>query len=130
MDQQTFRSTTNPSAAGFSVKNNAKRLFGISRFVNVDVNDAFEVGKDRHASLALDETDKALATTRDDHVDIVDSAQHCGHGLTVTGRDQLDRIFGQFRGFQARNQTFVDCTRRMETLGPAAQDHCITRFQT
>ena len=111
MDQQTFRSATNSSAASFSIEHNAKRLIGIGILVNVDVNDAFEVGKDRHASLALDETDKALATTRDDHVDIVDSAQHCGHGLTVTGRDQLDRIFGQFRGFQTRNQTFVNGAR-------------------
>ena len=87
VNQETFRSTTNPSTAGFRIENNAKRLFGIGSFVDVDVHDAFEVGKDRHAGLALDQTNKALATTRDDHVDIVDSSQHCSHGLTVAGRD-------------------------------------------
>ena len=54
------------------------------------MHDAFEMGKDRHARLALHQPHKPLATARHDHVDEICHGQHLAHRRPVAGGDKLD----------------------------------------
>ncbi len=129
VDQQAFHGTADPRAAGFGVQHDLQRHGGVGCGTDIDMADAFEMGKDRHARLALDKPDKPLAAAWHDHVDMVGGGQHRRHGGTVTRWHKLDRGGRQARLLQARLQAFVDRSRGMETFRPAPQDHRIARLQ-
>ena len=90
MDQQTFSRAANAGAAGLGVQNDFQNLLGVGVFIDIDVHDAFEVGKDRHPRFALHQTDQPLAAARDDHINRVGHGQHLAHRGAVARGHQLD----------------------------------------
>ena len=129
MDQQALGRAANPGPAGFGVHHDLTGLFGIRILVDIDVHDAFQMGKDRHAGLALDQSDKALTATRNDHVHMVSHGQHLADRRSITGRDQLNSILGQTGGAQSVLQAFMDQPCRMEAFRTAPQDHRVSGLQ-
>ncbi len=87
------------------------------------MDDAFEMGEDRHPRLLLHAGDQPLAATRHDHVEIaVEPGQHLAHRGTVAGGDDLDRL-GRQAGFaQAFDEAAMDRGRGAEGIRAATQD--------
>ena len=98
IDQQALRRPANSRAPGLRVHHDAPRLFDVSRLVDVDVADAFEMGEDRHPRLCLHAAHQPLAAARNDHVHIIRRRQHRADKGAVPRRRDLDRIFRQVRG--------------------------------
>ena len=60
--------------------------------VDINVNDPFKMGKNRHPRICLNPANKAFAATRHDHINAVRHRQHLANRSPVAGRYQLDRI--------------------------------------
>ena len=59
----------------------------------------------------------------------VEACEHHADGGAVARRHKLDRILGQARGAQARDQRRMDRARRTEAFRAAAQDHGIAGLE-
>jgi hypothetical protein len=77
--------------------------------VDIDVADALEMGKDRHACFHLHARDQVLAATRHDDIERpVQPGEHHADGGAIAGRHQRDRRSWQ-AGFQeTRDHRGVD----------------------
>ena len=129
VDQQAFGGAADTGPAGLGVEHHAQRLFRVGGLVDVDVHDAFEMGKDGHARLGLHQPDQPLAAARHDHVDGVGHGQHFLHRGAVAGGDKLDRVRGQAGGAQPVLEAFGQQAGTVKAFRPAAQDHRVARFQ-
>ena len=95
VDKQTLRRATDACAACFGVQHNVQRFDRIGINVDIDVHNALEVSKHRHPRLALNQTDKALAAARNDHIDEIRHFQHFRHRRSVACGNQLNGCLGQ-----------------------------------
>ena len=125
MDQQAFSRSTNAGATGFGVQHDLQDFFRVSIFIDIDVHDPFEVGKDRDTGFALYQANQTLAAARYNHVNRVGHGQHLTDCRTVACRHQLDRIRWQASRFEPDFQRCVDRAGGMKAFGPAPQDHGI-----
>jgi len=91
--------------------------------------DAVEVLDHRHAGVAADALNQALATAGDDHIHILGHADQRTHRSPVGGFHDLHRGSRQTRLPEPRGDTGGDRTVRGQRLGPAAQDRGIRRLQ-
>ena len=91
---------------------------------------AFKVSEDGHARLSLHAADQTFAAARYDHVDgAIEPGEHHAHGLAFAGRNQRDRGLRQTGFGQALDHGGMNGAAGAETLGTAAQDRGITRFE-
>ena len=130
VDQQRLGRAANAGAAHLGIGDDGLGHVEISRFVDIDVADAFEMGEDRHAGFRLHTPDKALAAAGNDDVEIaLQACQHFADGGAVGDGYALDGILGQVGLLQARLQAGVDGTGGMDGVRAAAQDHGIARLE-
>ena len=87
------------------------------------MHDPFKMGKNRDPGFALNESNQAFATPRNDYIDIVGHPQHPAYSLAVACGNQLDCRFWQTCCHQALDHTGVNRCRRMKAFRTAAQDH-------
>ena len=120
VNQQTLRCATNSGAAGLGVQNHIQRFDRIGVFVEVDMHDALKMRKNRHPRFALHKANKPFATAWHDHINRIHHRQKLLHSSAITGRHQLDRVFGQTRRFQTFDQTGVNGRRAVKALGSTA----------
>ena len=90
INQQAFSRTADPGATRFGIQQHGARFFQISARINVDVANPFKVGENRHASLALHQSDKPFTTTRYNHVNVIRCLNHSRNGSAVACWDQLN----------------------------------------
>ena len=95
VEQQALHRAADAGAPGLGVQHHLGRHRRVGGRTDIDVADAFEMGKDRHPRLALDEPDEALAAARHDHVDMLGHRQHLRHRGAVAHRHELDRVLRQ-----------------------------------
>ena len=130
VDQQGFGRAADAGTAHLGVDDNLQRHVEITRGIDIDMAETFEMGKDRHARFRLDAADEALAAARHDDVDgAVQARQHGADGGAVGGRHKLDRIFRQAGLAQAALQAGMDRPRRLRRIGTAAQDDGIAGLE-
>mmetsp|Transcript_28776 Transcript_28776/g.54625 ORF Transcript_28776/g.54625 Transcript_28776/m.54625 type:complete len:451 (-) Transcript_28776:2150-3502(-) len=129
MDQQAFGSTANTSPPCLGIEHNLENFFRIGVLVDIDMHDAFEVGKDGNTRLALHQPHKTLAATGHNHIDGVGHGQHFAHRGAVAGGHKLHGVLRQVCVAQALLQSRVDGFGRMKPFGAAAQDHRIARLE-
>ena len=91
MDQQRFHGTTNTIAIGFSIFRNGDCFVDIGRFIDIDVADAIKVLDNRHTCLLTDARHQALATTRNDHINVIIKRKQGTDSCTIGGFNQLHR---------------------------------------
>jgi hypothetical protein len=109
VDEQRFRSTTDAGAAHLGVDGNPHRHVEVSRPVDVEMADAFQMREHRHAGFGLYPLDEAAATARNDHVQIAAQAlQHLADGSAVADRHELDGVLRQARGLEPFDETGVN----------------------
>ena len=102
VDQQRLGRAADAGAAQLGVEHDGARHGEIGGGIDIDMAVAVEMGEDRHARLALDARDQALAAARHDHVDAaVEARQHLADGGAVARRHELDRVAGQAGRAQA-----------------------------
>ena len=98
--------------------------------VDVDVDDAFEMGEHRHARLALHALDQALAAARHDHVErAAEAFEHLADRLARGERHARDRRLGQAGRLEPGDEAGVDRRRGMEAVGAAAQHRRVARLE-
>ncbi len=130
VDEQGFGGAADAGAAHLGVGDHADSDIEIGAFVDIDVDQPFEMGKDRDAGLGLDAAHQALAAAGDDNVDGATKAlEHFSHGRSICRWDDLDGVFGQAGGLEALDEACVDGARGMKAVGPTAQDHGIAGLE-
>ena len=84
---------------------------------------------DRHRRVLDGRLDQALATARDDHVDVLAQLQHPLHERAIGRRDQLHRRLGQPDVLQALLNRRHDRAVARQRFTAPAQHHRIARLQ-
>ena len=91
---------------------------------------AVEMGEDRHAGLALDAGDEALAAARHHDIDrAIEPLEDLAHRRAVARRHELDRVARQAGGLQPLAQGGGDLGRAAEAVGAGTQDRGIAALE-
>jgi len=91
VDEQRFRRAAYADPPHLGVDNDRLGHVEISGAIDIDVTNAFEVGKHWHPRLPLNALDQALAATGHNDVDrAVEASQHLANCVAVAGRHGLD----------------------------------------
>ena len=148
IDEQRLGGPADAGAAKLRIQGDVPCHAEIGAGMHVDMANAFEMGEDRHARLALHALDEALAAARHDDIDrAVEAGKHGADRAAVARRDEGDRLARQprlARGPRPRpawiasaERKLAEPVRRIEALpaleakrarvghdiGPALEDH-------
>ena len=107
----------------------AHRHGGVGALVDVHVAHAVQVLDDRHARLARDALDEALAAARHDRVDVLLHRDELAHGRAIGRGHELHRRLGQPRGLEPQREARGDRLVGGERFAPAAQDARVAGLQ-
>ena len=131
VNQQGFCSATYSGAAQFGIEDDIDGHVEICGFVDIDMNQTFQVGKDRYTGIALHPLNQPLAASWDNYIDIaVQAFQHFSHCSAVSYWHKLDSVFGKAGGFQSGNHAVMDGAGGIETVRTAPQNDRVARLQT
>src|SRR5690606_12035996 len=129
VDEQGFGRAANAGAAHLGVEGDGDGLVEIGAPVDIDMDQALEMGKDRHAGLGLDPGDQRFAAPGHDDVDIaVEALEHFANRFPVGRGHELDAFHRQAGQMQAIEQAIDNGAGGMEAVAAAAQDDGIARF--
>ncbi|MNY09994.1 hypothetical protein D3C86_1429450 [compost metagenome] len=110
--QQCLSRAANAGASHLGVDDDTFCHVEIGGFVDIDVADAFQMRKDRHAGFRLHPSHEALAAARHDDINsAVQAAEKRADGRTVGHRHQLNGMLGKTGNLQPLHEAGMNSTR-------------------